>query len=162
MTGVTISVGFSAWEYFNSINFNVHSNLTLALEYGLGWEFGVMITAVAIVAGLALILEKENWKKRLALFAPVGRMGLTNYLLQTSAIMVILNYGLKLTTLGVFGRMMLAIPVFLFLVFLSRWWFKRFRIGPAEWLWRSLTYWKIQPIRLKQTDTSKGTESGVI
>ena len=162
MTGVTISVGFSAWEYFNSINFNVHSNLTLALEYGLGWEFGVVITAVAIVAGLALILEKENWKKRLSFFAPVGRMGLTNYLLQTTAITLILNYGLKLTTVGVFGRMMLAIPVFLFIVFLSRWWFKHFRIGPFEWLWRSLTYWKIQPIRLKQTDTSKGTESGVI
>lgn len=162
MTGVTISVGFSAWEYFNSINFNVHSNLTLALEYGLGWEFGVMITAVAIVAGLALILEKENWKKRLSFFAPVGRMGLTNYLLHLGAVTITLSYGLKLTSLGVFGRFMLSLLVFVLLNFFSLWWFKHFRIGPAEWLWRSLTYWKIQPIRLKQTDTSKGTESGVI
>ena len=26
-------------------------------------------------------------------------------------------------------------------------WLKRFRYGPLEWLWRSLTYWKLQPMR---------------
>jgi uncharacterized protein len=32
---------------------------------------------------------------------------------------------------------------------LSPWWLARFRFGPAEWLWRSLTYWKRQPFRRK-------------
>jgi uncharacterized protein len=32
----------------------------------------------------------------------------------------------------------------------SRIWLSHFRFGPAEWLWRSLTYWKRQPMRLEQ------------
>lgn len=151
---VGIATVSAALDYFNISKESSYSKLINSL-IGLCLNLGSMITAIAYVAGLALILEKVNWQKRLALFAPVGRMGLTNYLLQTTAITLILNYGLRLTTLGVFGRMMLAIPVFLFLVFLSRWWFKHFRIGPFEWLWRSLTYWKIQPIRLKLFDKSK-------
>ena len=155
MTGVTISTAFSAWEYFNNVNSDVHSQLTNALVYGLGWNLGVMITAIGIIAGMALLFEKIDWKKRLSFFAPVGRMGLTNYLLHLAAATMILNYGLKLTTLGVFGRFILSLPVFVLLVLLSRWWFRHFRIGPAEWLWRSLTYLKIQPMRLKQTDKEK-------
>jgi len=36
----------------------------------------------------------------------------------------------------------------------SRWWLRHFRFGPFEWLWRSLTYWKKQPMRLKQEKTN--------
>ena len=152
MMGIATVSG--ALDYFNISKESSHSKLINSL-IGLCSNLGSMITAIAYVAGLALILEKVNWQKRLALFAPVGRMGLTNYLLQTTAITLILNYGFKLTTLGVFGRIMLALPVFVLLVFLSHWWFKHFRMGPFEWLWRSLTYWKIQPIRLKPLTKSE-------
>jgi uncharacterized protein len=32
-------------------------------------------------------------------------------------------------------------------VAIADWWLKRFRFGPAEWLWRCLTYWKLQTFR---------------
>ncbi len=35
-------------------------------------------------------------------------------------------------------------------VLLSVWWVRRFRFGPAEWLWRTLTYGKLQPMRVRQ------------
>ena len=154
LTMVTIATVSAVLDYFNISKESSYSKITKSL-IDLCWTLGSMVTAIAYVAGLALILEKVNWQKRLALFTPVGRMGLTNYLLQTTASTLILNYGLKLTTLGVFGRMMLALPVFFLLVFLSHCWFKHFRIGPMEWFWRSLTYLKFQPMRLKQTDKSQ-------
>lgn len=45
---------------------------------------------------------------------------------------------------------MLAIPVIAVQIVLSRWWMQRFRFGPAEWLWRSATYVKWQPMRLER------------
>ena len=41
----------------------------------------------------------------------------------------------------------LALGLFAVQVMYSQWWMARFRFGPAEWLWRSLTYWKLQPMR---------------
>jgi len=32
---------------------------------------------------------------------------------------------------------------------MSRWWLTRFRLGPLEWIWRSITYWKVQPLRIE-------------
>ena len=159
MTGVTISTVFNAWEYFNKVGFEGYSKITNALVYGIGWNLGVMIAAIGIVAGLTLLLEKVDWKKRLSFFATIGRMGLTNYLFQTAAGTMMLDYGLKLAKLGVFGRFMLSLPVFILLYFFSRWWFKRFRIGPAEWLWRSLTYLKFQPMRLKLSNDKVETQN---
>jgi uncharacterized protein len=42
---------------------------------------------------------------------------------------------------------LLALAFFALQVVLSHWWLGRFRFGPAEWLWRSLTYWRVQPMR---------------
>ena len=59
------------------------------------------------------------------------------------------SYGLAL-----FGRvgssvgLLLTIGIFLVQVPLSVWWLGRFRFGPIEWAWRSLTYWQRQPMRL--------------
>jgi uncharacterized protein len=41
----------------------------------------------------------------------------------------------------------IAIVIFLAQIFVSAWWLKRFQFGPMEWLWRSLTYAKAQPLR---------------
>ena len=154
--GVAINLGFEAWNYINGNNWDWSSYTVLTKSLILmSWDLGVMILALGYVAGLALLLEKIDWKKRLSFFAPVGRMGLTNYLLHTIPYIFILDsFGLGLSgKIGPFLRLMLALPVFLIIIFISRWWFKRFRIGPAEWLWRSLTYLKIQPMRIKKDDT---------
>ncbi|PJB81472.1 MAG: hypothetical protein CO090_03240 [Acidobacteria bacterium CG_4_9_14_3_um_filter_49_7] len=38
-------------------------------------------------------------------------------------------------------------------VFISNWWVRHYRFGPAEWLWRSLTYRKRQPMKLPEFTT---------
>jgi uncharacterized protein len=82
--------------------------------------------------------------------APVGRMALTNYLLE-SVVSICLYDGWGL---GLVGRLppsrcvALTLAVFALQVPFSHWWLSRFSFGPAEWLWRSLTYGRAQPLRL--------------
>jgi len=79
-----------------------------------------------------------------------GRMALSNYLAQSLVCAVLFSgYGL-----GLFGSVprvgLVAIAALIWCVELawSPWWLARFRFGPAEWVWRSLTYWKRQPMRI--------------
>ncbi len=80
----------------------------------------------------------------------VGQMALTNYLAQ-SIICTTIFYGYGLGLYGSIERFHLlwfVLGVWILQLLYSPWWLKRFRYGPAEWLWRSLTYWKRQPMRI--------------
>lgn len=79
--------------------------------------------------------------------AATGRMGLTTYILQT-AFGVIVFFGVGFGLLGKIGAaasVASAIAFFIFEIMLATWWLKHFKMGPIEWLWRSLTYFKLQP-----------------
>jgi len=86
-----------------------------------------------------------------ARLAATGQMALSNYLMQT-LICTTLFYGYGF---GVFGRLEryqvleIAIAIWVFQLWLSPVWLRRFRFGPLEWIWRSLIYWKRQPMRLR-------------
>lgn len=78
-----------------------------------------------------------------------GRMALTNYISQT----VIANLIFTGVGLGLYGAVdrisiyaMMA-AIWLAQLTFSMWWLARFRFGPLEWGWRSLTYWRKQPLR---------------
>ncbi len=77
-------------------------------------------------------------------------MALTNYLLQTLICTTLFySYGLGLYgKVGPAAAALLAIAIYLFQVALSLLWVRRFRFGPAEWLWRSATYGRLQPMRI--------------
>ncbi len=100
------------------------------------------------VFGVVLLLENAIWRKRLAGLAGVGRTTLSNYLVQSMLCTTIAyGYGLRW-----YGRLtpasgvLLATVIFLVQILLSQFWLVLFRFGPIEWLWRSLTYWKRQPM----------------
>lgn len=111
--------------------------------------WGSLFMALAYVLLIMLIVKAapEGWFSRL--FAPVGRMAFTNYLLQT-VICTTLFYG---HGFGLFGSMergaqlIVVLTVWAFEIWLSHIWLARFRFGPAEWLWRTLTYMRPQPMR---------------
>ena len=163
VTGITISTGFDAWNFINDIKPGSYSALIRNLV-SKSWELGAMILALGYVAALTLMVERMEWKKRLSFLIPLGRMALTNFLLQAIARTVVFeNFGFGLAgKIGPFWRLILALLVFMILIFISHWWFKRFRMGPVEWLWRSLTYLKFQPMRLKEADKSEIKETGNI
>ncbi len=102
---------------------------------------------------IILMTQREIWRRRLAPLAAVGRTALSNYLLQSLICTTIFySYGLAL-----FGKvrpslgLLLTITIFLIQIPLSVWWLRRFQFGPVEWLWRSLTYWQRQPMRVSGT-----------
>ena len=85
--------------------------------------------------------------------AAVGRMALTNYLMQ-SLICLFIFSGIGFGLLGELRRTELYLVVVLiwaFQLWLSPWWLARYRYGPAEWLWRALTYGKA-PKFTKETE----------
>ena len=129
------------------------------LNIASGWmAAGQAVAAVGIpamscfyVSTIVLLFQHERWQRRLLWLAPVGRMALTNYLMQT-LFHLLLFYGYA--GLGLIGRIgpsacvPLSLAVFAFQIVFSRWWLARFRFGPMEWLWRTLTYGRRQPMRL--------------
>lgn len=114
-----------------------------------GYAFGVAPLALAYAAGFALLWSKESWQRALKKLAPMGRMALTNYLMQTIIGLALftgmgLGWGTRVSAIT-FESM--AVGVFVLQVLWSHWWLKRFRYGPMEWLWRSLTYGKVMAMR---------------
>ena len=91
-------------------------------------------------------------------FSCAGRMALSNYIGQT------LICGILFTGagLGLYGQFDLAqVYSIMFAVWIAQlsfslWWLSRFRFGPLEWVWRSLTYWRRQPFRKGITPADKG------
>jgi len=103
------------------------------------------------VAAFALLFLRPRGRALFAPFAPVGRMALSSYLLQT-VVGAFLFFGFGLGLLGRVGHSV-AIPIGVAVVALETWlcplWLRRFRYGPLEWLWRSLTWLRPQPFRIR-------------
>jgi uncharacterized protein len=105
--------------------------------------------ALGYVAALTLMWIKGR-QALLTWCAPAGRMALTNYLMQ-SVLQSLVFYGWGLGLIGRYGLVFVfpfAIALFVLQLVYSRWWLARYRFGPVEWVWRSLTYGKAQPMRL--------------
>lgn len=104
--------------------------------------------ALAYMA-LVVLAWQTRARRLLGAFAPVGRMALTHYLGQ-SLLGASLFYGAGAglgPRYGLVGTVAAAVALFALQTWLSRWWLRRFRFGPAEWAWRSLTYGRRQPLR---------------
>lgn len=117
------------------------------------WTLGRPPLCLFYLSAITLLLQREWWRERLRPLSWAGRMGLTNYLLQ-SVICTTIFYGYgfglmpKATPTLAFG---LAVFIYAFQIALSMWWIRRFRFGPVEWLWRSLTYMQLQPMRVARS-----------
>ncbi|BAK65431.1 hypothetical protein SLG_07560 [Sphingobium sp. SYK-6] len=108
---------------------------------------GLAFMAFGYVALLALFLTGKGEGLQRAL-APAGRMALTGYL-ASNAIGGFVWYGWGLGQLGKWNGAainLLGCAIFAALWLFSALWMRAFRFGPAEWIWRSLSYGKAQPL----------------
>ncbi len=137
--GLPLNVA-SAWLAADAAPYLPGSSLGMAEV--LTEAFGVPLLALGYAAGVALLMRAPSASRMLLVFAPVGRMALTNYLAQSVACMFVF-YGIGLGLYGEVGTAAaagIALLVFALQVPLSRWWLGRYRFGPVEWAWRRLTY----------------------
>jgi uncharacterized protein len=134
--------------------FHLIPNATLYALHGGVWTLfrdvaGLILGATYFMGLLWLTKVNPTWATRLNVLAPMGRMALTNYLCQS----LVLSAIFYKPGLGLYNAlsMKLALTVilitYLVQVAFSRWWLRRFLFGPIEWIWRSATYWKVQPMR---------------
>jgi uncharacterized protein len=115
---------------------------------------GSLIVGLGHIALVMLMIKTDFATKLLQRFAAVGRMALTNYLMH-SVILTTVFYGYGLGLYGSvprFQQMGFVVAVIALQLIYSSWWLARYRFGPVEWLWRSLTYWQRQP--MKRGDSS--------
>lgn len=110
---------------------------------------GGFFLCLAYVSSIVLLSAKGKCTVFSKLVSPVGRMALTNYLMHSIiGVILFLPFGF-----GLFGKIeiwqgiIITILIYLLQIPFSIFWLKHFNYGPFEWLWRTLTYWKIQPFR---------------
>ncbi|MBT8107642.1 MAG: DUF418 domain-containing protein, partial [Gammaproteobacteria bacterium] len=116
---------------------------------GVANYFGSIFVALGHI-GLVMWVARSGALRRLMdRFAAVGRMALTNYLAH-SIILTTVFYGYGFGLYGSvprFWQMGFVLAVVALQLLWSKWWLERYRFGPVEWLWRSLTYGQRQPMR---------------
>jgi uncharacterized protein len=119
----------------------------------LAWGFGIVremwLTFAYFGAVLLLVAhDPGRWLRRLAPLAWPGRMALTNYMLQVMVLDLTFSPYALGRTIRPLGVPVAALALFAAQSAASRWWLGRFRYGPLEWVWRCVTYWRRQPLRL--------------
>ena len=107
-----------------------------------------LLLALGYLSGLVLLAGRPDWSGRLLPLAAAGRMALTNYLIQIAGLDLLFSgYALGLGRLRPLLGLAVAFACFAAEVVFSTFWLRSFRFGPAEWLCRSATYGRLQPMR---------------
>jgi uncharacterized protein len=128
----------AGWDVTYSFYFGALFNYWASILVALGWSGLVMLLCKSgVLAGVRRVL------------AAVGQMAFTNYMMQT-IICTTIFYGHGFGQFGQFERTAQLATVLAVWAVQLTWspiWLRSFRFGPFEWLWRSLTYLKPQPMR---------------
>jgi uncharacterized protein len=108
-------------------------------------EYSKQAFAVFYVCLVVVLLRARIWRRILGQLAPVGRLALSAYLLHCFiGTTLFFGYGLGLYgRLGMAAGEALAVATCAVIMVLSSWWLSRFELGPAEWAWRAVTYWRL-------------------
>ena len=124
-----------------------HELLMTDSVWSIGTAFAYVLCRLGLVTfyviGLVRLTLHDSWQSRLRPIAVVGRMPLSNYLLQTlMATFIFYGWGLGYWNRGTPATWFaLAVALYLFVqIPLSALWMSRFKYGPMEYVWRLLTY----------------------
>ncbi|MBC7863479.1 MAG: DUF418 domain-containing protein [Bacteroidia bacterium] len=133
-----VKIYFEKW-YVSAFTFEQLPRVILTLGY----------------VGLFMLICVSGWMKGVQkILAAVGRMAFTNYLMQ-SFITTFIFFGYGFGMAGKFSRYELwyfIFAIWLFQIIFSVVWLRFFTMGPLEWLWRSLIYWKRMPMRVNREE----------
>lgn len=136
LVGLPINIAFSikGWSMANAFSIDL-TWLDVAVSTL------VPIFAFAYISGLALMATSPLGQTFIALFAPAGKLALTNYVLQSFAITFFLyGYGLGWGARLRQGELLiLAVMIYSFQLVASHFYLRLYRQGPLEWLWRRYT-----------------------
>src|SRR6187401_333231 len=153
VVGIPAAIGCTYFEIFEK-----HIPNPIGLGHTFFYAISVVPLCLAYTSVVCLLWIRKKARpdgpvgrgnSKLKLLAPMGRMALTNYLMQT-IIGITLYYGVGFGFGGNIGPVIfvpIGLAVYALQVLYSNLWFKYFNFGPMEWIWRQLTYWKRLPLR---------------
>ena len=120
---------------------------------GVTYDLGRLTVALAHMSLLMLLCKAGVLRRLMSALAAVGQMAFSNYLFHSVACSTIFcGYGF-----GLYGKLEryqfyhLVAAIWIFQLIASPIWLRYYRFGPCEWVWRSLTYWKRQPMRVAES-----------
>jgi len=137
----------------NTIHFpNVETALKFFEEHPINWvaliyDFQRILIMMAHVALVILIYQKGYFTRLMHGLRAVGQTAFTNYIMHSViCTLVFFGYGLNQYAEWEYYQLYyLVIGIWIFQLIISPIWLKYFLFGPLEWLWRCLTYGRIQP-----------------
>ncbi len=136
-------LGCAVWVAMSMFGLGDESSVHHAVVSDIfAWPVGMPVLGLGYAAAITLLMDSERWRSRLIVFAPIGRMALTNYLITGFlAAFIEFQWGL-----GLYGEvspatgLLIVVGLLPLQMLFSRWWLNSFAFGPFEWLWRYWTY----------------------
>jgi len=145
LAGLTLVI-FGVTQYI-AHGWSLEYSFFFGQQYNYWGSLGV---SFAIICAVMLVCKSGALQLLTHALSAVGRTALSNYLIQT-LICITIFYGPGFGLYGHverYGQILIVSAIWICQLILSPIWLRKFRFGPAEWLWRSLTYWKRQPMRV--------------
>lgn len=145
--GFAIGLPLTAWGIVRNIAEAWRAEYSFLI--GAQWNYWGSLGSAGGWLGLVLAVWKSGRARgAIARLAALGRMAFTCYILETViATTIFYGHGFGLfAAVGRAGQVAITLGIWTFLLLFAPWWLARFRYGPLEWLWRTLTYGRIEPL----------------
>ena len=142
---IGLSVNFIELHLFTSSGFDYRYSRVFFSSYDLG-RLGMALGYISVVN---IVIKADVFKVIRQKLQNVGRMALTNYILHSIICMVLftgVGFGL-VNEISRANLYLIVLAIWVFQIYFSGYWLKRYQAGPLEWLWRSATYKKIIQLR---------------
>jgi uncharacterized protein len=142
---IGLTVNFIELYLFTSSGFDYRYSRVFLSSYDLG-RLGMALGYISVIN---IVIKADVFRVIRQKLQNVGRMALTNYILHSIICMVLftgVGFGL-VNELSRANLYLVVLAIWVFQIYFSGYWLKRYQAGPLEWLWRSATYKKIIQLR---------------
>jgi len=147
---LVIYANYYSFHHFSTLEANLARMEQVPINWvNLIYPFQRILLVMAHAASLILLYKSGVVQGLMNRLVAVGRMAFTNYISHSViCTLFFFGYGLNyFAELEFYQIYFVAFAIWIFQLIISPIWLKYFRFGPLEWLWRSLTYWKMQPMK---------------
>jgi len=157
--GLSIGLLLSIAGAFISLHPATKAAREIQMGGGVIFYYGQFVLCAGYIGMFVKLATKAWFLKSFSWLATLGKMALTNYITH-SIILTSIFYGYAGGMFGQIARgqqMLIVVTVIFAQVVFCTLWLKFFKFGPLEWLWRSITYMKLQPLLLDKPTTTSVT-----
>ena len=148
---ICLPLGLLGQFVATGLEFESYKSLSRLNAFEKPLHYVSLIVLLAGYVSMIVVLFRSVARPLVMIFAPVGRMALTNYVAQSFVIAFLSYQALPgpdfAGTVGPFMLLIYAICAFAVQIILSKIWLSYFAFGPLEWCWRALTYGQMPKFR---------------